>query len=98
MLLTAAARWLRSSSDVQAIDGAQKTVLLQMYTLTSREIVSALINTRRRGVDVRAIVDRSQLEDDRSDAYALGRLAAGGVPILIDTVPRLMHNKVMNRW
>ncbi len=80
---------------VQAIDGARKTVLVQMYALTSRQIVSALVNAKRRGVDVRAIVDRSQLREDRSDTYAVGRLASGGVPVLVDTVPGLMHNKVM---
>ena len=80
---------------VQAIDGARKTVLVQMYALTSRQIVTALVNAKHRGVDVRAIVDRSQLEEDRSDTYAVGRLASGGVPILVDTVRGLMHNKVM---
>lgn len=80
---------------VQAIDGARKTVLVQMYALTSRQVVSALVNAKRRGVDVRALVDRSQLRKDRSDTYAVARLASGGVPVLVDTVPGLMHNKVM---
>jgi len=80
---------------VQAIDSARKTVLVQMYALTSRRIVSALVNAKRRGVDVRAIVDRRQLEEDRSDTNAVARLASGGVPVLVDTVPGLMHNKIM---
>jgi phosphatidylserine/phosphatidylglycerophosphate/cardiolipin synthase-like enzyme len=80
---------------VQAIDGARKTVLVQMYALTSREIVTALVNAKRRGIDVRAIVDRSQFEEDRGDSYAVSRLASAGVPVLVDTVPGLMHNKVM---
>jgi len=80
---------------VQAIAGAWKTILVQMYALTSRPIVTALVSAKRRGVDVRAIVDRSQLDEDRSDTYAVGRLASGGVPVLVDTVPGLMHNKVM---
>ena len=80
---------------VQAIDEARKTVLVQMYALTSREIVSALGNAKHRGIDVRAIVDRSQLKEDRSETYAVGRLVSAGVPVLVDTVPGLMHNKVM---
>jgi len=80
---------------LQTIDGARKTVLVQMYALTSRQIVTALVNAKRRGVDLRAIVDRSQLREDRSDTYAVGRLASGGVPVLVDAVPGLMHNKVM---
>lgn len=77
------------------INGARKSVLVQMHALTSRPIITALVNAKRRGVDVRAIVDRSQLEEDRSDTYAVGRLASGGVPVLVDTVPGLIHNKVM---
>jgi phosphatidylserine/phosphatidylglycerophosphate/cardiolipin synthase-like enzyme len=79
---------------VQAIDEARKTVLVQMYALTSREIVSALGNAKHRGIDVRAIVDRSQLKEDRSDTDAVGRLVSAGVPVLVDTVPGLMHNKI----
>ena len=56
---------------VQAIDEARKTVLVQMYALTSREVVSALGNAKHRGIDVRAIVDRSQLKEDRSDTCAV---------------------------
>ena len=80
---------------VRAIDEAHKTILVQMYALTSRQIVAALVNAKRRGVDVRAIVDRSQLTEDHSDTYAVGRLASGGVPVLVDTVAGLMHNKIM---
>jgi len=80
---------------VQAIDGARKTVFVQMYALTSRQIVSALVNAKRRGVDVRVIVDRRQLDEDRSDTNAVARLASGGVPVLVDTVSGLMHNKIM---
>lgn len=80
---------------VEAIDRARKTVLIQMYAFTSRQIVSALVNAKGRGVEVRAIVDRSQLREDHSDTYAVGRLALGGVPVLVDTVPGLMHNKIM---
>jgi len=80
---------------VQAVDGARKTVLVQMYALTSQRIVSALVNAKHRGVDVRAIVDRRQLDEDRSDTNAVGLLASRGVPVLVDTVHGLMHNKIM---
>jgi phosphatidylserine/phosphatidylglycerophosphate/cardiolipin synthase-like enzyme len=41
-----------------------------------------------------AIVDRRQLDEDRSDTNAVARLASGGVPVLVDTVPGLVHNKI----
>jgi phosphatidylserine/phosphatidylglycerophosphate/cardiolipin synthase-like enzyme len=80
---------------LRAIGSARKTIRVQMYALTLQEIVSALLKAKRRGVDVRVIVDRSQLNDDRSDAYRVSALASGGVTVLVDSVPGLMHNKVM---
>jgi phosphatidylserine/phosphatidylglycerophosphate/cardiolipin synthase-like enzyme len=74
---------------------ARRAILIQMYSLTSPEIATALVNSKNRGVDVRAIVDRSQLEQDQGDAGAVGRMASSGIPVLVDTVPGLMHNKIM---
>ena len=79
----------------QAIGGARKIILVQMYALTSRPLVTALVNAKQRGVDVRVIVDRRQFDEDRSDTNAVDRLASGGVPVLVDTVPGLMHDKIM---
>jgi phosphatidylserine/phosphatidylglycerophosphate/cardiolipin synthase-like enzyme len=72
------------------IDGAQKSVLVLMYELTAREITTALVNAKRRGVDVRAIVDKRQ-----DHTYEIDRLLTSGVSVLVDTVRGLMHNKVM---
>lgn len=80
---------------LQAINRAQTAIRVQMYSLTLEEIVSALIRAKRRGVDVRLIVDRSQLHQDRNDSLRVASLASSGVPVLVDTVPGLMHNKVM---
>ena len=80
---------------VQALDGARKTIRVQMYAFTARPILDALLRARRRGVDVRMIVDRSQFDEDRYDTAAVERLAAARIPILVDTVPGLMHDKIM---
>lgn len=80
---------------LRTIDGARSTIRLQMYTLTLQEVVSALIRAQRRGVDVRVIVDQGELQHDRSDSLHVGSLGSAGVPVLVDTVPGLMHNKVM---
>jgi phosphatidylserine/phosphatidylglycerophosphate/cardiolipin synthase-like enzyme len=84
-----------ASAVIREIVIAKKGVRVQMYALTSREIVSALIDAKRRGLDVRAIVDRSQLESDQSDASAVARLLSADIPVLVDTVPGLMHNKIL---
>ena len=44
---------------------------------------------------MRVIVDRSQLREDRSDAFAVQRLATGGVPVWVDTISGIAHSKVM---
>ncbi|HJU12210.1 MAG TPA: phospholipase D family protein [Candidatus Binataceae bacterium] len=78
-----------------AINGAHSTIRLQMYSLTLREVADALVRAKRRGVDVRLIVDRGQLHQDRNDSARVETLAAAGIPVLLDPVPGLMHDKVM---
>jgi phospholipase D len=80
---------------LQAIDGARSTIRVQMYSLTLQEIVNALLTARRRGIDVRLIVDFGQFRQDRNDSLRIASLASAGVPVLVDTVSGLMHNKVM---
>lgn len=80
---------------LRMIDGARTTIRVQIYALTLQEVVNALIRARQRGVDVRVIVDRGQLHQDRNDSFRVAALASAGVPVLVDSVPGLMHNKVM---
>jgi phosphatidylserine/phosphatidylglycerophosphate/cardiolipin synthase-like enzyme len=80
---------------VQEIDTAHMSVFVQAYALTSRDITTALLDAKHRGVDVRVIVDRSQLREDRSDAFAVQRLASGEVPVWVDTISGIAHSKVM---
>jgi hypothetical protein len=75
---------------VKAIDGAQKSILVLMYELTARDITTALVNAKRRGVAVSAIVDKRQ-----DHTYEIDRLLTSGVTVLADTVRGPMHNKVM---
>lgn len=45
---------------INAIDNAQKSVLLQAYEFTSKPIAESLIEAKKRGVDVKIILDKSQ--------------------------------------
>jgi phosphatidylserine/phosphatidylglycerophosphate/cardiolipin synthase-like enzyme len=96
---------------VAAIDGAQAEIRIQAYELTAPAIVNALERAARRGVDVQAILDRSQTpaaDDDDIVAMLYGdpgharphfrsatRLARAGIPVWIDTVPGIAHNKAI---
>ncbi len=77
---------------VSALDAAKKSVLVQAYSFTSAPIAKALVDAKRRGVDVRVILDKSQ----RTERYTSATfLANEGVPTYIDAAHKIAHNKVM---
>jgi len=77
---------------VDTIAAAQHTVLVQAYSFTSPAIAKALVDAKKRGVDVRVILDKSQRTERYSGADFL---ANNGVPVLIDAAHAIAHNKVM---
>jgi phosphatidylserine/phosphatidylglycerophosphate/cardiolipin synthase-like enzyme len=77
---------------VDALGGARKTVLVQAYSFTSTPVARALLDARKRGVDVRVILDKSQTGERYSSADLL---ANSGVPTRIDRAHAIAHNKVM---
>ncbi|MEL6152661.1 MAG: phospholipase D family protein [Bacteroidota bacterium] len=71
---------------------AQKTIFVQAYAFTSAPITDALIAAHHRGVLVRMLVDRSQ----RDGKYTqVPRVLQAGIPVAIDKVPGIAHNKIM---
>ena len=77
---------------VRELTSAKRTVLVQAYTFTSAPIAKAIVDAKKRGVDVRVILDKSQ----RSERYsAADFLVNAGVPTWIDTCCAIAHNKVM---
>ncbi len=78
---------------VDAVDRAEIQLLVNAYGLTtSSKTVEALIQARRRWVDVRVIADRTTPCERKS---GLGPLAEAGVPIWIDNTVRIAHSKSM---
>jgi phosphatidylserine/phosphatidylglycerophosphate/cardiolipin synthase-like enzyme len=77
---------------VHEIEGAQREILLQAYGFTSEPIAAALVAAKARGVTVRAIFDKS---DRTARGSRADDLAGAGVPLLVDTVPGIAHNKVL---
>jgi phosphatidylserine/phosphatidylglycerophosphate/cardiolipin synthase-like enzyme len=71
---------------------AKSNVLVQAYSFTSAPIAKALVDAKKRGVDVEVLLDKSQ----RSEQYTSATfLANEGVPVFIDDSHRIAHNKVM---
>lgn len=76
----------------ESISLAQKTILVQAYAFTAFSIAEALIAAQKRGVTVKVLVDRSQLTAKGSQVH---RLLQQNIPVSIDVVPGIAHNKVM---
>jgi len=81
-----------ASEIVSAIDAARHEVRVQAYGFSARPILAALASARTRGVDVAVILDRS---DERHLCDRVGTLLAAGVPVWIDHVPGIAHNKII---
>ena len=77
---------------VQTLAQAKQTVLVQAYSFTSAPIAKALVAAKKRGVTVEVILDKSQRTKHYSEADFL---AHAGIPVRIDAVHAIAHNKVM---
>ena len=77
---------------VKNLDQAERYVLVQAYSFTSKPIAEALVNAHKRGVKVKVLLDKSQRNGKGSK---LSLLAEAGIPVSIDTKHSIAHNKVM---
>jgi phosphatidylserine/phosphatidylglycerophosphate/cardiolipin synthase-like enzyme len=77
---------------VRAIHSAQQTILVQAYELTSIPIADALSGAKRRGIDVKVIIDPKL---GRHPSRALAEVIGAGIPVTVDVAHRMAHNKVM---
>lgn len=75
-----------------ALRGAQHRALAEVYTLTDPDVLADLAAARRRGVDVRVLLDPNQAYN----RHAFDVLAAAGVPVRWYPIPRgaLLHAKI----
>jgi phosphatidylserine/phosphatidylglycerophosphate/cardiolipin synthase-like enzyme len=77
---------------VSAIGAAHQSIRVQAYGFSNHAILAALADAKRRGVDVRVILDKSDVRGrERGAAY----VAAAGIPVWIDYRPAIAHNKVI---
>lgn len=63
------------------IGSAKREIVVAVYQFTSRQLADALANARRRGVDVRVLVDGTQAADRGIYGEALKILESGGVAL-----------------
>ena len=77
---------------VKNLDQAERYVLVQAYSFTSKPIAEALVSAHKRGVKVKVLLDKSQRNGKGSK---LAQLVEAGIPVSIDTKHSIAHNKVM---
>ena len=73
---------------VKSIDAARMSIDLAAYSLSLNSVRFALINAHKRGVQVRIVMESTNM--DRSDPQAL---IEAGIPIVGDDRQGLMHDK-----
>ena len=64
------------------------------YSFTSKPVTQALIAAKKRGVDVRCVLDKSNPES-KSGTAAANLLVNAGIPTRIDSEHPIHHNKYM---
>jgi phosphatidylserine/phosphatidylglycerophosphate/cardiolipin synthase-like enzyme len=80
------------SAVIAELERAQQSVLVEAYYFTSAPIAKAVVEARRRGIDIQVILDRSQRTQKYSSADFF---AHEDVPTWIDSQHAIAHNKVM---
>ena len=83
----------------EAIGRAEKFIRVQAYGFTSPVVLSALAEARARGVDVQAILDKSDDRPDRDGAPprpgGARFTAEANIPTWIDGSVAIAHNKII---
>ncbi|KAB8143999.1 phospholipase [Chloroflexia bacterium SDU3-3] len=74
------------------INAASKRIDLATFDFDIPEVTDALIAAKKRGVEVRLIVDSENLETEEV-AQETGRLKSAGIPVHFDDREPFMHNK-----
>ena len=77
---------------VRELNAAKNRVLVQAYSFTSMPIAKAIIDARKRGVTVKAVLDRS---NETGKYSAATFLLNAGIPTFIDDKHAIAHNKVI---
>jgi phosphatidylserine/phosphatidylglycerophosphate/cardiolipin synthase-like enzyme len=77
---------------VSLYDQAHHYIYVAVYAITFPPAVKALVDAKKRGVEVRVLTDRGQVADPKQQR-ALSILRAAGIPIRVNAHDGLMHLK-----
>lgn len=82
---------------LKTIETAQQDIRLMGYSFTSPEVVRSLIAAKRRGVDVRVVLDQKANTGKNNNASraAMNLLAGAGIPVRTVSAWKILHDKVI---
>lgn len=83
---------------LKVIGSAKHSLRVMAYSFTSKPVVKALLDAKRRGVDVQVVVDhKSNVTEDRSGKAkaALNLLVNAGIPTRTISVYPIFHDKTI---
>lgn len=80
---------------LKTIETAQQEIRLMGYTFTSPEVVRSLIAAKRRGVDVRVVLDwkANTGNHNKASKAAMNLLTGAGIPVRTVSSYKILHNK-----
>lgn len=78
---------------IELVRSARKSLKVQAYAFTSRNIADAMVAAHRRGVKVEVLADAKM--NRREQGNAIPRLLDAGVPVAFETQYNAAHNKVL---
>jgi len=79
---------------IKELNIAKSTILVQAYSFTSAPIAKALLDAHKRGVMVEVILDKVNI-GKKAEYSSATFFANEGIPIRIDSLHGIAHNKVM---
>jgi phospholipase D len=77
---------------VSAIEDAKTSIFVMAYSFSSLQIAQALVDAYERGVDVKILIDKSQIRNKYSHLQFFSKK---GIPVFIDRAVGIAHNKTM---
>lgn len=77
---------------IQQISKAKDAIYVQAFNFYSDPIAKALIKAKARGVKVRVILDKTNNDNERSQALSLMQ---EGIEVVVDSITGIAHNKII---
>lgn len=82
---------------VSMIDGAKRHIFVEVYILTEKRIIGALKDAKKRGVDVRVVLEKNVFGATGINSKAFKTLESAGVSVTYDTskLYNFVHTKLL---